>query len=274
MPNRPIPSTSDKPQEDPQDENVESGEKEDEESDEDEDEYEPEAHNDALNVDVPSTLDASNVSLQTQTPPVFEDPHLDTIASSSNTIASPGTTSLSTPNPLLTATTGQPPLIAPDAVGADFATGSGVSAAASTLTGSTLGPTTTKVAEVAEAVTGDTDANGTVTEMDVDNAGARNKEDAAGALNEEDEEGEENEEGEEDFVDGAPEDMPKYMEDIWECLVGASAAEDWERAMSLWGQLEKKLEYPEGRVSKYIRSRRMTLTTLIFRRENPLRSPR
>lgn len=54
---------------------------------------------------------------------------------------------------------------------------------------------------------------------------------------------------EEGFEDGLPEDAAPYIEDVWEDLVDASAVEDWDVAMKLWAKLEKRLEYPQGRVS-------------------------
>lgn len=63
--------------------------------------------------------------------------------------------------------------------------------------------------------------------------------------------GDDNDEEEEGFVDGVPEDMPDYLGDIWEYLVGASGAEDWGRAMKVWARVERNLGYPEGRVSDH-----------------------
>lgn len=56
-------------------------------------------------------------------------------------------------------------------------------------------------------------------------------------------------EGEEGYEDGVPEDLAEYMEDIWEHLMGASESEDWDHALKLWAKLEKRMGYPEGRVS-------------------------
>lgn len=78
--------------------------------------------------------------------------------------------------------------------------------------------------------------------MNIDDAGSLDK----GDHPEDDDEGEGDEEG---LVDGAPEDLPDYLEDIWEYLLCASAADDWERALSLYGRFEKALGYPKGRVS-------------------------
>lgn len=61
-------------------------------------------------------------------------------------------------------------------------------------------------------------------------------------------------EDEEGFVDGMPEDLAEYIEDIWEFLVGASGSEDWDRAMKLWAKLEKRMGYPQGRVSELFSS--------------------
>lgn len=80
--------------------------------------------------------------------------------------------------------------------------------------------------------------------------------------------------GEDGFVDGEPEVGPAYLEDIWEYLVGASAAEDWESAMNLWARLEQKLGYPEGRVSIYMHGERIVLMELTSGRGNHSRLPR
>lgn len=61
-----------------------------------------------------------------------------------------------------------------------------------------------------------------------------------------DDDGSDDEEG---FIDGVPEDLADYIDVIWEFLVGASGSDDWVRAMKLWARLEKRLDYPQGRVS-------------------------